>query len=416
MRVFIVGGGGREHAIAWSLKKSPLVSELYMAPGNPGMKNLGDCISTDVEDLEGLVSFAVEKKIDLTVVGPEAPLVMGIVDRFREEGLAIIGPDKKGAVLEGSKAYSKTFMEKYNIPTAKSHTTSDYDEGRIRLKEYSFPVVLKADGLAAGKGVLIAEDQQEAEKALRKILVAREFGDAGNEVVIEEFLVGTETSVIAFVDGNTIVPMASSRDYKRIGDGDRGLNTGGMGTFSPNPAYTKEVEKRVEAEILAPTLKGIQAEGMDYRGIIFIGIMITKEGPKVLEYNVRFGDPETQVILSRLDSDLAEIFLSLLKGELSTMEIQWKKEAALCLILASQGYPEAYEKGKVIQGVDQVDEKTVVFHSGTKLEDGQLKTNGGRVLGVTSMDETLEKARKRAYQNGKRIFFEGKTQRGDIGL
>jgi len=416
MRVFIVGGGGREHAIAWSLKKSPLVSELYMAPGNPGMKNLGDCISTDVEDLEGLVSFAVEKKIDLTVVGPEAPLVMGIVDRFREEGLAIIGPDKKGAVLEGSKAYSKTFMEKYNIPTAKSHTTSDYDEGMIRLKEYSFPVVLKADGLAAGKGVLIAEDQQEAEKALRKILVAREFGDAGNEVVIEEFLVGTETSVIAFVDGNTIVPMASSRDYKRIGDGDRGLNTGGMGTFSPNPAYTKEVEKRVEAEILAPTLKGIQAEGMDYRGIIFIGIMITKEGPKVLEYNVRFGDPETQVILSRLDSDLAEIFLSLLKGELSTMEIQWKKEAALCLILASQGYPEAYEKGKVIQGVDQVDEKTVVFHSGTKLEDGQLKTNGGRVLGVTSMDETLEKARKRAYQNGKRIFFEGKTQRGDIGL
>lgn len=416
MRVFIVGGGGREHAIAWSLKKSPLVSELYMAPGNPGMKNLGDCISTDVEDLEGLVSFAVEKKIDLTVVGPEAPLVMGIVDRFREEGLAIIGPDKKGAVLEGSKAYAKTFMEKYNIPTAKSHTTSDYDEGMIRLKEYSFPVVLKADGLAAGKGVLIAEDQQEAEKALRKILVAREFGDAGNEVVIEEFLVGTETSVIAFVDGNTIVPMASSRDYKRIGDGDRGLNTGGMGTFSPNPAYTKEVEKRVEAEILAPTLKGIQAEGMDYRGIIFIGIMITKEGPKVLEYNVRFGDPETQVILSRLDSDLAEIFLSLLKGELSTMEIQWKKEAALCLILASQGYPEAYEKGKVIQGVDQVDEKTVVFHSGTKLEDGQLKTNGGRVLGVTSMDETLEKARKRAYQNGKRIFFEGKTQRGDIGL
>jgi len=414
MRILLIGSGGREHALAWKMKESPLVNELFIAPGNPGMKDLGELVDGSPEDLEGLLTFAKERRIDLTVVGPEAPLVKGIVDLFRREGLRIIGPDKKGAVLEGSKGFSKDFMERYQIPTAKSHTSEDYREALQIIKEYRLPLVLKADGLAAGKGVLICETMEEARGGLKKILKDRDFGHAGDQVVIEEFLTGVETSVIAFVDGKTIAPMASSRDYKRIGEGDQGLNTGGMGTYSPNEAYTKEVEARVEEEILKPTLKGIQKENMDYRGIIFIGIMITKEGPKVLEYNVRFGDPETQVILTRLDTDLVEIFKAVENASLKDISIQWKEEKAVCVILASRGYPEAYEKGKIIEGLERVDEQTLVFHGGTGLKEEKLVTNGGRVLGVTSLDETLEKARKRAYDNVDKIRFEGKTYRRDI--
>ena len=415
MKILLIGKGGREHALAWKIKKSPLVKKLYLAPGNPGMDSLGERVEIDPEDLEGLLAFAREKAVDLTVVGPEAPLVKGIVDLFRGEGLRIIGPDKKGAVLEGSKAFSKDFMERYHIPTAKSHKSKDYEEALKIIEGYELPLVLKADGLAAGKGVLICETLEEAKEGLKKILKDRDFGSAGDQVVIEEFLRGIETSVIAFVDGKTIVPMVSSRDYKRIGEGDQGLNTGGMGTYSPNEAYTREVEARVEEEVLKPTLEGIQQEGMDYRGIIFIGIMITKEGPKVLEYNVRFGDPETQVILTRLDTDLVEVFNALEKGTLRDMDIQWKEEKALCLILASKGYPEAYESGKIIEGLDQLDDKTLVFHSGTKLKEGKILTDGGRVLGVTAMGNTLEEARNRAYQNGGKIHFQGKTFRKDIG-
>ena len=414
MKILLIGSGGREHALAWKIKESPLVRELYMAPGNPGMKEFGKLVDLSPEDVEGLAAFAGAKQIDLTVVGPEVPLVKGIVDVFRGKGLGIIGPDKKGAVLEGSKAYSKDFMERYRIPTAKSHKSRDYEEALTLLEQYTLPLVLKADGLAAGKGVLICETKEEARDGLKKILKDRDFGEAGDQVVIEEFLTGVETSVIAFVDGKTITPMVSSRDYKRIGEGDRGLNTGGMGTYSPNEAYTKDVEARVREEVLKPTLKGIRQENMDYRGIIFIGIMITEEGPKVLEYNVRFGDPETQVILTRLDTDLVEIFRAVENASLKDMKIQWKKEKAVCVILASEGYPEAYEKGKKIEGLDRVDDRTLVFHGGTKLQEGNILTDGGRVLGVTSLDESLEKARKRAYDNVKKIHFEGKTYRRDI--
>ena len=414
MKILLIGSGGREHALAWKMKESPLVKEIFVAPGNPGMKEFGQLVDLSVEDLEGLLAFAKKEAIDLTIVGPEAPLVKGIVDLFRREGLKIIGPDKKGAVLEGSKAFSKDFMNRYKIPTAKSHISKDYQEALSIIEQYELPLVLKADGLAGGKGVLICETKEEAREGLKKILKDRDFGEAGDQVLIEEFLTGVETSVIAFVDGKTIIPMASSRDYKRIGEGDRGLNTGGMGTYSPNEAYTKDVEVRVQEEVLKPTLQGIQQEKMDYRGIIFIGIMITTEGPKVLEYNVRFGDPETQVILTRLDTDLVEIFKAVEQGSLADVEIQWKKEKAVCVILASQGYPEAYEKGKKIQGLDKVDSKTLVFHGGTQFQQGHYVTDGGRVLGVTSLDETLEKARKRAYDNVEKIHFQGKTFRRDI--
>jgi phosphoribosylamine---glycine ligase len=414
MKILLIGCGGREHAMAWKISESPLVHQLFIAPGNPGMKDLGQLVDISPEDLEGLLGFAKEEAIDLTVVGPEAPLVKGIVDLFRGEGLKIIGPDQKGAVLEGSKAYSKDFMERYGIPRAKSHTTTDYQEGLAIIEQYKCPLVLKADGLAGGKGVLICQTREEAREGLKKILLDRDFGDAGDQVVIEEFLTGVETSVIAFVDGKTIIPTASSRDYKRIGDGDQGLNTGGMGTYSPNEAYTENVEARVRQEILKPTLKGIQQENMDFRGIIFIGIMITPEGPKVLEYNVRFGDPETQVILARLETDLVEIFLAVEEGTLGDTEIQWKAEKAVCVILASKGYPEAYETGKIIEGLEAVDPQTMVFHSGTRMQEGSLVTGGGRVLGVTSVDQTLEKARQRAYRNAEKIYFDGKIHRRDI--
>lgn len=416
MKVLVIGSGGREHALVWKLSQSPMAEEIYCAPGNPGIGELAKTVEISPEEIEKLVDFSREMSIDLTVVGPEVPLVAGIVDAFKEAGLKIIGPAKAAAQLEGSKAFAKDFMKKYNIPSATYDEVSSYHEAIKLLRKYSYPVVIKADGLAAGKGVLICQNQQEAEKALEDILLKKIFDTAGEKVVIEEFLEGIETSILCFVDGKTIVPMVSSQDHKRIFDGDQGPNTGGMGTYSPNYVYTEEIAKIVEKNILQPTLKGIQEERMDYKGILFIGLMITKEGPKVLEYNVRFGDPETQVVLPRLETDLIEIFNSMLEERLSDIEIKWNDRGVVCVVLASGGYPGNYEKGKEILGLDQIGENSVVFHAGTAIKNGKLVTNGGRVLGVTSWGDNIETARKKAYENVEKISFEGKVYRRDIAV
>ncbi len=414
MKVLVIGNGGREHTIVWKLKKSPLVTEIYCAPGNPGIAKLAKCVNIKVENIGALVEFSREMKINMTIVGPEIPLVAGIVDEYNKAGLKIIGPSGKAAELEGSKSFSKKFMEKYNIPTARFNQVFNYQDGIEVLKNYTFPVVIKADGLAAGKGVLICNTMQEAEEGLRNILVDKVFGDAGNEVVIEEFLEGIETSILCFVDGKDIIPMVGSQDHKRIYDGDQGPNTGGMGTYSPNYIYTDEVAQSVKEKILQPTLEGIQKEEMDYKGILFIGLMITRDGPKVLEYNVRFGDPETQVVLMRLETDLFEIFQHILDQELSGIEIKWNNNAAVCVVLASEGYPEAYEKDKVILGLEAVADDVVVFHAGTAMKEDNLVTAGGRVLGVTAQGTTIEEARSKVYNSIDKIFFEGKTYRKDI--
>ena len=416
MKVLVVGGGGREHTIIWKLSQSPLVREIYCAPGNPGIEELAKSVDIAPEDIEKLVEFAQEKSIDLTVVGPEAPLVLGIADKFKEAGLKIIAPSKAGAELEGSKSFSKNFMVKYNIPTGGYTEVTSYDEGLNALKDYTYPLVIKADGLAAGKGVLICENEIEAKNGLKEIMLDRVFGTSGDKVVIEEFLEGIETSVLCFVDNKNIVPMVSSQDHKRIYDGDEGPNTGGMGTYSPNFVYTKEIEAIVEETILKPTLEGIQKEGMDYKGIIFIGLMITKDGPKVLEYNVRFGDPETQVVLPRLETDLMEIFNHMTEEKLSDIDIKWNDKAVVCVVLASGGYPGDYEKGIEITGLEEIQGETIVFHAGTAMKDGKLVTNGGRVLGVTSWGADIAAARKEVYNNVDKIEFAGKTYRKDIAV
>ncbi|QUH24842.1 phosphoribosylamine--glycine ligase [Serpentinicella alkaliphila] len=414
MKVLVIGSGGREHTLVWKLSQSPLVTEIFCAPGNPGIANLAKCVDIEVENIEKLVEFSREMKIEFAIVGPEAPLVLGIVDAFRKVGIKIIGPSKHAARLEGSKSFSKDFMMKYGISTAKYNEVDNYDEAIKVLENYSYPVVIKADGLASGKGVLICENREEAINGLTDILKTKVFGSAGDKVVIEEFLEGIETSILCFVDGKTIVPMVSCQDHKRIFDGDKGPNTGGMGTYSPNYVYTEEISKIVDEDILKPTLKGIQEENMDYRGILFIGLMITKECPKVLEYNCRFGDPETQVVLPRLDSDLVEIFLAMLDYKLSEMNIKWNDKAAVCVVLASGGYPGDYEKGIPIYGLENKIDNAIVFHSGTKMLDGEIVTNGGRVLGVTAWGDDIETARKNAYYNVEKINFVGKTYRTDI--
>jgi phosphoribosylamine---glycine ligase len=416
MKILVIGSGGREHTIVWKLNQSPLVTEIYCAPGNAGIGKIAKCVDIPVEDSKKLVEFSREMKMDLTVVGPEIPLVSGIVDVFRKEGLRIIGPTGAAAQLEGSKSFSKDFMRKYHIPTAAFNETDSFEEAISILKEYDYPVVIKADGLAAGKGVLICENQQEAEKGLEDILLKKVFGVSGHKVVIEEYLEGIETSILCFVDGKSIIPMVSCQDHKRIFDNDLGPNTGGMGTYSPNYVYTEETSKIVEKEILFPTLKGIQEEKMDYKGILFIGLMITKEGPKVLEYNVRFGDPETQVVLPRLKTDLAEIFEHILEQRLSEIEIKWNNQSVICVILASGGYPGEYIKGKIIRGLEDIDDNILVFHSATEIKEGQLVTNGGRVLGVTVVADSMETARHMAYNSIDKIDFEGKTYRKDIAL
>lgn len=414
MKVLVVGSGGREHTLVWKISQSPKVEKIYCAPGNAGIGNMAELVNIKAEDIELLLAFALEKNIDLTVVGPEVPLVDGIVDRFEEEGLKIFGPNKACAQLEGSKAFAKDFMIRHNIPTAKYKEYTDAQDAINDIGIYGFPMVIKADGLAAGKGVIIAQNEGEAHEALSMIMRDKKFGDAGSKVVIEEFLEGIEASMLCFVDGDTIVPMVSAQDYKKAFDGDEGPNTGGMGTYSPSVIYTEEIREKSHNEILKPFTQGLKSDGLNFKGIIFIGLMIKDGELKVLEFNTRFGDPETQVVLSRLETDIVEIFESIIEGRLKDQEVKWSDKKAVCVVLASNGYPEKYEKGKVITGLDNIEE-AVVFHAGTKSLDGKVVTNGGRVLGVVGVADTMEMARNIAYTGSSKIEFEGKQYRKDIG-
>ncbi|MFZ5966870.1 MAG: phosphoribosylamine--glycine ligase [Bacillota bacterium] len=415
MKILVIGSGGREHTIIWKLKQSPRVSKIYCAPGNAGIGQMAELVDIPVEDIDGLCQFAKNEKIDLTVVGPEVPLVLGVVDRFEKEGLKVFGPNKKCAQLEGSKAFAKDFMIKYDIPTAKYVELTSVDEAKKSVGIYGYPMVIKADGLAAGKGVVIAQNEEEAVDALDEMMLEKKFGDAGDKVVIEEFLSGIETSILCFVDGQSIIPMVSAQDYKKIYDNDEGPNTGGMGTYSPSYVYDEALQKQVKDQILTPIIEGFQKEGLDFKGILFIGLMLTDQGAKVLEFNTRFGDPETQVILTRLETDLVDIMESILEGKLKSQEIRWSNRKTVCVVIAAGGYPEGYEKGNIITGLDQIEENVVVFHAGTKTKDGSIVTNGGRVLGVTAWADTAEEARIKAYENVKKITFKDMYYRKDIG-
>ena len=414
MKILVVGGGGREHAICWKLSNEKDVEKIYCAPGNPGIAKVAECVDIADSDLEALVNFAKEKEIDITVVGPEVPLVMGITDVFEAEGLKVFGPNKKCAQLEGSKAFSKDFMIRHGLPTAKYKEYTDLDEAIADIDDYGYPVVIKADGLAAGKGVVIPENREDAITTLKEMMTDKKFGDAGDKIVIEEFLKGVETSILAFVDHDTIVPMVSAKDHKKVNNGETGLNTGGMGTFSPSELYTEELAKDIKENVLDKTLKGFQADGLDFKGILFVGLMITEDGPKVLEYNVRFGDPETQSVLFRLETDLNKIISAVIDNKLKDIDITYTDEQAICVMLTSGGYPESYEKGKVITGLDDLDDDIVVFHSGTKLVDGNIVTNGGRVIGITTKAKTVKEAGEKVYENIKKINFEGMHYRTDI--
>jgi phosphoribosylamine--glycine ligase len=413
MKIMIIGSGGREHAVTWKIAQSPKVEKIYCVPGNPGMAELGECVDIEVTDSKALLAFAKENKIDITVVGPEVPLVAGITDLFEAEGLKIFGPDKECSQFEGSKAFTKEFLMKHNIPTGSYKEYTNYETAVADIGIYGFPMVIKADGLAAGKGVLIVDNHLDAKEALKQIMKDKAFGDSGDKVVIEEFLTGREASVLCFVDGNTIVPMESAQDYKRALDGDEGLNTGGMGTYSPNILFDEELTGIIEETILEPIIKGFKADNLNFKGILFIGLMIETNEPKVLEFNVRFGDPEAQSVLMRLETDLVEIIESCLDGTLEDMTIWWKEEAAVCVVLASGGYPNTYKKGMPISGLKDVDD-AIVFHAGTKSVDGEIVTNGGRVLGVTATGDTIEEARETAYRNAEKISFEGVQYRSDI--
>jgi len=416
MKILIVGSGGREHAIAWKLSKENNVEKIYCAPGNPGIGEVAQCLDINDSDIKNLVKFAKENHIDLTVVGPEVPLVNGIVDEFEKEGLKIFGPNKECARFEGSKAFSKDFMIRHNIPTAKYKQYTNLDEAINEIDSFGYPVVIKADGLAAGKGVVIPQNREDAIATLKEMMSDKKFGSSGEKVVVEEFLSGIETSILAFVDNNTIVPMVSAKDHKKVYNFEKGPNTGGMGTFSPSEIYTDELSKEIKKQILNKTLDGFKKDNLNYKGILFVGLMITEDGPKVLEYNVRFGDPETQSVLFRLDTDLHKIMEAVLENRLKDIEINYKKEEVVCVMLTSGGYPEDYEKGKVITGIENLDEDIVVFHSGTKIVDGNLVTNGGRVIGITASADSVEEAAKKVYKNIEKINFEGMHYRTDIGM
>ena len=418
MKVLIVGSGGREHAIAWSVAKSPKVDKIYCAPGNAGIAEFAECVPIGAMEFEKLAAFAKENAVDLTVVGMDDPLVGGVVDVFEKEGLRVFGPRKNAAILEGSKAFSKDLMKKYNIPTAAYENFEDADEALAYLREKAeFPIVLKADGLALGKGVLICNTLEEAEEGVCTIMLDKKFGSAGNTLVIEEFMTGREVSVLSFVDGKTIKTMTSAQDHKRAKDGDEGLNTGGMGTFSPSPFYTKEVDEFCEKYVYQATVDAMAAEGREFKGIIFFGLMLTEKGPKVLEYNARFGDPEAQVVIPRLKNDIVEVFEACVDGKLDEIDLQFEDNAAVCVVLASDGYPVSYEKGYPIEGLENFKDKDgyYVFHAGTAFKDGKIVTNGGRVLGVTAKGADLKEARANAYEATKWINFENKYMRNDIG-
>lgn len=416
MNVLIIGSGGREHAIAYTLNKSTKVNEIHAIPGNPGISEIGTCHNEKIDNFEGILKVIEENNIDLTVIGPEVPLCMGLADYLDNLGHKVFGPKKFAATLEGSKAFSKRFMYKYNIPTAKYVECDNYLDAIKALDEFSYPVVVKADGLAAGKGVIICETYQDACDAIKSLMVDGILDGAGNKLILEEFLKGFECSLLCFTDGNTIVPMVSSKDHKQIYDGNKGPNTGGMGTFSPNPFLDDSLNSVFETEILNPFMKGLKEEQMDFRGVIFIGLMIDEGKPKVLEFNVRFGDPETQSILLRLDSDLYEIMEAVASKRLHEVDVKWKDACVGCLVLASGGYPGSYEKGKVITGIDNVSEDIVVFHAGTSCKDGNIVTSGGRVLNVCALGKSLEEVRTKIYEAAEIIKFDGKYYRKDIGL
>ena len=418
MKVLIVGSGGREHAIAWKVAQSPKVDKIYCAPGNAGIEEYAECVNIGAMEFDKLVAFAKEKEIDLTVIGMDDPLVGGVVDAFEAEGLRVFGPRKNAAILEGSKAFSKDLMKKYNIPTAAYENFTDPQEALAYLETAKFPIVLKADGLALGKGVLICNTLEEAKDGVKEIMEDKKFGSAGNTMVIEEFMTGREVSVLTYVDGKTIKPMTSAQDHKRAKDGDQGLNTGGMGNFSPSPFYTKEVDDFCKKYIYQATVDAMAAEGRPFTGVIFFGLMLTEDGPKVLEYNARFGDPEAQVVLPRMKNDIIDVMEACVDGRLDTIDLQFEDNAAVCVVLASDGYPVSYEKGFPITGFEKFEGKDdyYCFHAGTAFDkEGRIVTNGGRVLGITATGKDLKEARAKAYEATEWIDFANKYMRHDIG-
>ncbi|MBQ7796313.1 MAG: phosphoribosylamine--glycine ligase [Lachnospiraceae bacterium] len=417
MKVLIVGSGGREHAIAWKVAQSKKVDKIYCAPGNAGISRVAECVPIGAMEFDKLAAFAKEKEIDLTVIGMDDPLVGGVVDVFEAEGLRVFGPRKNAAILEGSKAFSKDLMKKYNIPTAAYENFTDVDKALAYLQTAKMPIVVKASGLALGKGVIICQNLEEAEAAVKEMMLDNKFGSAGNEIVIEEFMTGREVSVLSFVDGNTIKIMSSAQDHKRAKDGDEGLNTGGMGNFSPSPFYTEEVDAFCQKYIYQPTVDAMKAEGRPFKGVIFFGLMLTPDGPKVLEYNARFGDPEAQVVLPRMKNDIIDVMEACVDGTLDQIKLEFEDNAAVCVVLASDGYPVAYEKGFEIRGLEKFDTANgyYCFHAGTKLADGKFVTNGGRVLGVTAKGEDLKTARANAYAAAEWVEFDNKYMRHDIG-
>ena len=417
MKILVVGGGGREHAIVRKLSESKRKPEIYVAPGNAGTQQIATNVAISVMDFEVLIDFAKKEKIDLTIIGMDDPLVGGIVDRFEAEGLRVFGPRKNAAILEGSKAFSKDLMKKYDIPTAGYENFNDAKKALKYLDNAKYPIVLKADGLALGKGVLICKDRLEAVSGIEELMTKKSFGDAGNTIVIEEFLEGREVSVLSFVDGSHYALMTSAQDHKRAKDGDEGLNTGGMGTFSPSPFYTEKIDKYCKEHIYQKTVDAMKAEGREFKGIIFYGLMLTNTGVKVLEYNARFGDPETQVVLPRMENDIVDVFEACIDGTLDKIDLKFEDNAAVCVVLASEGYPLDYEKGKKISGLENFESKDDLycFHAGTKKVGDDIVTNGGRVLGITAKAATLNEARQRAYEATKLVYFDNKYMRNDIG-
>lgn len=418
MNVLVIGGGGREHTLVWKIAQSPLVEKIYCIPGNAGISELAECLKMDIEgNFDQLANFAEDKKVDLTVVGPEDPLANGIVDHFQKHGLRIFGPTKSATEIESSKVFSKEFMLRHNIPTAKAEIFDDPDKAKAYIKKVGAPIVVKADGLAKGKGVFPCRELEKALSAVDSIMINKEFGDAGNKVVIEEFMEGEEASFIAFTDGKTVLPTASSQDHKPIFDGDRGPNTGGMGAYSPAPVVTDEVHELIMETIMKPTIKGMAEEGRPYRGALYAGLMINDGKPRVVEFNARFGDPETQAVIPRMKNDIVPVIMACIDGTLDNIEIEWTDRPAVCVVMASKGYPGSYEKGKVIFGLDEASKMAdvLVFHAGTAKKDGEIITSGGRVLGVTASGNTIKDAIDKAYNAVKKISFEGAYYRNDIG-
>ena len=418
MKVLVVGGGGREHTIVWKISQSPKVDKIYCAPGNGGIASLAECVNISATDIAGIVKFAKEKAVDLVMVAPDDPLVLGMVDALEKEGIRAFGPRANAAIIEGSKVFSKELMKKYNIPTAGYEVFTDSNAAIEFVKKGTFPTVIKAEGLALGKGVIIAQNEEEAVSGIKEIMEDKKFGESGNRIVIEEFLTGPEVSVLAFTDGKTVKPMVSAQDHKRAYDNDEGLNTGGMGTFSPSRLYDAAKAEECMENIFLPTIKAMSAEGRPFKGVLYFGLMMTQKGVKVIEYNCRFGDPETQVVLPRLKTDLVEIMEAVIDERLGEIEIEWADNAAVCVVMASGGYPSSYKKGYEISGIDAVDalDDMIVFHAGTALSDGKLVTNGGRVLGVTAVGENLDAAIKRAYEGVDKISFTDEFHRSDIGI